>query len=325
MSTDFREFIVVPNKAKERLDVYLTREITHHSRSYVQHLIREGLVTIDGRPVKANHSVRPNEVIRVCIPPPVASDLQPEAIPLDICYEDEYLLVVNKAAGMVVHPACGNFTGTLVNAVLYHCGKLSTVNGAVRPGIVHRLDKNTSGLIVIAKDNFTNRKLAEQFTNRTIQREYRALVWGHPRPESGRIDTYLARHPQDRKRIAVTTNPSGKRAITNFEVLEKFTFLTYLRLKLETGRTHQIRVHLNYLGHPVFGDETYDGRQKMVLRLNQKDRQFALELLKLTPFQALHALTLGFVHPFKATFMSFRSDLSVNFQLLLQKLQPTTV
>ncbi|MCI0512755.1 RluA family pseudouridine synthase [candidate division KSB1 bacterium] len=325
MSTDFREFIVASHQAKERLDVYLTREIGRYSRAYVQHLIRDGQVTIEGRPVKANHSVRPNEVIRVHIPPPVTSDLQPEAIPLDICYEDEALIVVNKAAGMVVHPACGNFSGTLVNAVLYHCGQLSTLNGTVRPGIVHRLDKNTSGLIVIAKDDFTHRKLAEQFANRTIQREYRALVWGQPQSDAGRIDTYLARHPQDRKRIAVTLNPAGKHAVTNFEVLEKFDFLSYLRLKLETGRTHQIRVHLNYLGHPVFGDGTYDGRQKMTLGLNQKARQFALELLKLMPFQALHALTLGFVHPSKATFMSLQSDLPAKFQLILQKLQSTTV
>lgn len=312
--------VVIPaDKKKERLDKFLTRFIGSVSRARLQKLIEEGLVMINGQPAKASHLVMPDEHIKVIIPRPKKVDIQPEKIPLNIIYEDKQLLVVNKEAGMVVHPAFSNYTGTLVNALLYHCGDLSSVGGRQRPGIVHRLDKDTSGLMVVAKDDITHNDLSRQFKEKTTEREYLAIVWGRFKKRHGKIETHIARSPKDRKRMTVQT--SGKLAITNYEVLESFSLHSVVKLNLETGRTHQIRVHLSYIGHPVFGDTTYAGRNRQLGALSTRERQFASELLQIMPRQALHARIIGFRHPIKNEWLRFESQLPQDMQRLLQRLK----
>ncbi|MFQ5708666.1 MAG: RluA family pseudouridine synthase [bacterium] len=313
------EFVIPSNQGKERLDKFLTRAIAHVSRARLQKLIEEGRVILNGKPAKASHLITPHEKIEVCIPRPEKIDILPEPIPLDIRYEDQHLLVVNKPAGLVVHPAFANYTGTLVNALLHHCGDLSGIGGKQRPGIVHRLDKDTSGLIVIAKDDQTHRDLSRQFAEKTTVREYHCIAWGNFRKRTGAVETRIARSPKDRKRM--TVQPVGKVAITNYQVLEAFKVLSYVKLTLETGRTHQIRVHLSYMGHPVFGDPTYGGRNRQLGGLANKERQFASELLQMMPRQALHARTLGFVHPILNRRMLFEAELPEDMKLLLQALR----
>lgn len=312
--------IVVPEAhAGERLDRFLASQLSDLSRTRIQKLIEESHVLIDGHAVKASHAVATGEEIVVRIPKPRKWELLPEPIPLDIVYEDDHLVVVNKPAGMVVHPAFANYSGTLVNALLYHCRKLSGIGGVERPGIVHRLDKDTSGLIVVAKDDLTHRALAQQFAEKTSEREYWAVVWGHPREKAGRVETRIGRSPKDRTRM--TIHGAGKIAITNYEVLEEFHLLSLVRCWLETGRTHQIRVHLAHLGHPVFGDPTYGGRGRRVSGLSKRERDFAVELLRMMPRQALHARALGFVHPITQETLRFQSDLPEDMSRLLQKLR----
>ena len=319
------ELIIPENYNRERLDVFLTHEFPFFSRAQVQKLIKEDHVTLNGRSTKANHQIRPGETLKITIPIPRKSDIPPENIPLDIYYEDEHLLVLNKPAGIVVHPAIANRSGTLVNALLYHCKKLSGIGGVERPGIVHRLDKNTSGLMVIAKDDLTHRSLSEQFSRRTTEREYRAIIWGTLPEESGCIQTYLRRSHKDRTKIAVSPDHKGKLAITNYAVLEKFHLFSLVKLKLQTGRTHQIRVHLKHMGHPVFGDPAYGGRNKQLPALNHDDRQQAIALLKQIPYQALHARTLGFLHPVRKEFMRFDSELPSLISELLVNMRQLTV
>ncbi len=325
MQNTIQQITVPENKSKERLDIFLTREISEISRSQIQKMIKDGLVAINGKIVKPNYQIHPGDQIELQLPKPQKSIHEPENIPLDILYEDENLIIINKPAGMVVHPACGNYQGTLVNALLYHSKNLSTLNTAERPGIVHRLDKNTSGLLVVAKDDFTHRHLSDQFANRTMEREYRALVWGHPKADKGEIRTFLARNPNDRTRMYVPKDETGKLAITHYEIMEKFRLFSLLRLNLKTGRTHQIRVHLYHIGHPVLGDNVYEGRLKQTIHLNQADRQFAISLLKIMPHQALHALTLGFLHPVKNEFMRFQSELPPQFSAVLNELRSAGV
>ncbi|MDZ7260538.1 MAG: RluA family pseudouridine synthase [candidate division KSB1 bacterium] len=317
------EIIVPLNKAKERLDKFLAHEVEGLSRSRLQKLIEEEKITVNGKPTKAHHPVHPNERIEIIIPTPVRLELLPEDIPLDIVYEDENLIVVNKEAGMVVHPAFGNYEGTLVNALLFHCKHLSGIGGVQRQGIVHRLDKGTSGLIVVAKDDLTHQDLATQFASRQIEREYWAVVWGHFKKTTGRIETQLARSLKDRTRM--TVHSRGKPAVTNYQVLQQYPLLSLVKLNLETGRTHQIRVHLSYIGHPVFGDETYGGRNRRLGGLNTRERQLATKLLTLMPRQALHAKTLGFWHPVKKEFLRFDSELPPDMKTLLEELKTATV
>lgn len=271
--------------------------------------------------MKAHHRVLPGQVIEIKIPPPETPlALEPEPIPLTVVYEDSWLVVVDKPAGMVVHPAQGNPSGTLAGALLYHCGQLSSGGHPLRPGIVHRLDKDSSGLLVAAKDDFTHAKLSEQFANRRVEREYWALVWGRFREREAVIEAPIGRRLKDRKRMGVTVE--GKEAITRYRVIEEFDFLTLLSLRLGTGRTHQIRVHLAHRGHPVFGDPTYGGRNRRLNQLqNKKQRELAIRLLKLMKRQALHARSLGFQHPVKEEFMKFESDLPEDFKLVLEKLR----
>lgn len=313
------EVVIPSDKKKERLDKFLTHTIGSISRARLQRLIEEGWVSINGQPVKASHLVVPDERIKVVIPRPQKVDIQPEKLPLNIVYEDQHLLIVNKEAGMVVHPAFSNYTGTLVNALLYYCGDLSSIGGRQRPGIVHRLDKDTSGLMVVAKDDKTHHDLSQQFKEKSTEREYRAIVWGRFKKRQGRIETYIARSPKDRKRM--TVQRSGKLAITNYEVLESFPLHSMVKLNLETGRTHQIRVHLSYIGHPVFGDTTYAGRNRQLGALSTKERQFAGELLQMMPRQALHAKIIGFRHPIKNEWMRFDSELPEDMQFLLDRLR----
>ncbi|MFQ5864439.1 MAG: RluA family pseudouridine synthase [bacterium] len=313
------EVIIPANKDKERLDRFLTQYIGTISRARLQKLIDAGKVTVNGKPAKASHLILPNEKVEVCIPKPTKTDILPENIPLDILHEDEHLLVLNKEAGMVVHPAFANYTGTLVNALLYHCGDLSSIGGRQRAGIVHRLDKDTSGLMVIAKNDETHRNLSLQFSEKKTEREYRAVVWGHFRKKKDRIESYIARSPRDRTRMTVQNE--GKLAITNYEVLEEMPLFSYIKLNLETGRTHQIRVHMSYIAHPVFGDMTYGGRNRQLGALSNLQRQFAIELLQMMKRQALHAKTIGFIHPIKNEFMRFDSELPEDMQLLLERVR----
>ena len=247
---------------------------------------------------------------------------EPEDIPLDIVYEDEYLIIVNKPAGIVVHPSLGNFTGTLVNALLYHNKNLSSLDDSNRPGIVHRLDKDTSGLLIVAKDVWTHSQLARQFANHTISREYWAICWGLFKQKEGEIITNIARSKKDRKIFSVNLSKSdGKHAHTCFNVLEEFEFTSLVSLKLQTGRTHQIRVHLAYLKHPIFGDPTYGGR-KIVYGSNLSKMKSRVDnLLSLMQRQALHAKTLGFIHPHTKESMKFESDLPQDFSELLDNLK----
>lgn len=325
MNAEFLEINTGEKPKKERIDIYLASRLPDFSRSQIQRLIKEKNITIDGRFIKPNFLIHSHQQIKITVPPPTTSDILPESIPLDIMYEDDYLLVINKPAGMVVHPAAGNFSGTLVNALLHHCKNLSGIGGVQRPGIIHRLDKNTSGLILVAKDDLSHRGLSAQFSERTIEREYRAIVWGHPDPPAGKIQTYLRRSPKDRLRMQVTSEKNGKYAVTNYEVLESYDLFSFLKLKLETGRTHQIRVHLNFLGHPVFGDPTYGGRKKRIIELNHHERQLALFWLKRLPYQALHALTIGFEHPVTQEYLRFESKLPSIMSFLIQQMRQTAV
>lgn len=315
------EIHVPPGQARERLDQYLTHHVENATRSKVQKAIDAGLVLVNGKTAKRSYAVCGGEDIEITIPKPPPPDVVPENILLEILYEDESLLVVNKPAGMVTHPAYGNYSGTLVNALLYHCNKhLSTVNDSTRPGIVHRLDKDTSGLMVVAKNDEVHAHLAAQFSRRTIEREYWSIVWGRfDRNKSGLIEAALGRSSSDRKKISVSS--SGKAALTEYTVLEEFEYLSLVRLHLRTGRTHQIRVHLHHIGHPVFGDPMYGGRRIAWGGTEKKKKEEVQRLLTLINRQALHAKTIGFVHPVTKETMRFDSSLPADMASLLELLR----
>jgi len=293
--------------------------VENATRTKVQRAINRGMVLVDGQAVRASHKVSPGEIIDITLPTPAPGNVSPENIPLAIVYEDDHLLVVNKPAGMVSHPAHGNYSGTLVNALLYHCAGLSAINGPARAGVVHRLDKDTSGLMVVAKDDRSHVHLARQFERRTIEREYWAIVWGVFKSRTGSIDAQLGRSKSDRKKIAVVTD--GKVALTEYEVLEQFPYLALLRLHLRTGRTHQIRVHLAHINHPVFGDPTYNGRRIMWGPRTQGQKAEVHAMLALISRQALHARTIGFVHPVTHVFLKFESELPEDMRQMLTRLQ----
>ncbi len=304
----------VPNvKEKIRIDKYITHFIENVSRTKVQKAINLGYVTVNGNCVKSNYIVKPFDDIEIELPVSEKQDILPEDIPLDIIYEDKYLIVINKPAGMVTHPAYKNFSGTLVNALMYYSqksgDKLSDLNGFERAGIVHRLDKDTSGILVVAKDEITHRLLADQFYNHTITREYTALIWGRLHKKKDTIIKAIGRDKRDRTKMAVVYEEEGKIAITEYTVLEEFEFLSLVKLTLKTGRTHQIRVHMSSIGHPVFGDETYGGRKPHSINMNMKLKAKINKLLEIMPRQALHASLLGFIHPHTKKYMEFKSDL----------------
>jgi 23S rRNA pseudouridine1911/1915/1917 synthase len=313
--------IEVPDgKRKERLDIFLTNCIENATRSKIQKLIEGMLVKVNGESVKPSYQVQPNDLIEASIPiAPRPDEIEPEEIPLNIVYEDKFLIVVNKPAGMVAHPAYANYTGTLVNALLHYSQKLSRVNLPGRPGIVHRIDKDTSGLLVVAKDEWTHAKLAEQFSKHSIEREYWAVAWGRFKEKKGEINSNIARSKSDRKKFTAVKS-DGKTAVTFFEVLKEFDFTSLVKINLKTGRTHQIRVHLSSIGHPIFGDPTYGGRNVLFGSTLPKIKSRVENLLNIMPRQALHAKTLGFIHPNTKEFLRFDSELPEDMNMLLKKL-----
>lgn len=298
-------WFVEKERDNTRIDKFLNEQMADISRSYIQKLIKDDLVTVDLRPVKANYKVKEGDRVEVTLPEPVSLDIEPENIPLDIIYEDEDVLLVNKPKDMVVHPGAGHMDGTLVNALLYHCkDSLSSINGVMRPGIVHRIDKDTTGLLIICKNDKAHNCIAEQLKVHSITRRYHAIVWNNLSEDEGKIDAPIGRHPIDRKRMAVNYK-NGKSAVTHYKVLERFGKYTYIECTLETGRTHQIRVHMTSIGHPLIGDTVYGS-----------DRQ---------PFktqgQVLHAKVFGFVHPTTGKYMEFETPLPEYFEAILEKLR----
>ncbi len=313
--------ISAPQKGSgKRIDLFLSQEDIGLSRAFIQKLISDHNILVDGKPIKPSHKIKGGEKIDIEVPPLEKPSLEPEDIPLDIAYEDSDLLVVNKEAGMVVHPAAGNYSHTLVNALLFHCHDLSGINGVLRPGIVHRLDKNTSGLLVVAKNDFAHLGLAEQIENRTLLREYIAITWGHMPAEKGAIEAPIGRATKDRKKMAVT-RLKGRESLTQYQVLERFDLCDLLSIRLKTGRTHQIRVHLSYLNHPVLGDPEYGGRGKWIKGIYDRDRPFAQKLLSVIERQALHAKKLGFVHPGTKEYKEFDSPLPEDIENVLSLLR----
>jgi 23S rRNA pseudouridine1911/1915/1917 synthase len=291
----------------KRIDSWLAEELEDMSRTYLQKLIAGGMVLVNGKPVKANYRIRHGDIVKLAIPEPQPLETGPENIHLNILYEDEHIIVIDKPQGMVVHPAAGNRSGTLVNALIHHYGdNLSDINGVLRPGIVHRLDKDTSGVLLVAKTNTAHRKLTDMFKGHEIKKIYFAIVEGKVATDKGKIDAPVGRHPVDRKKMAV--NPGrGRNAVTHFQVIERFKNCTMLKIRLETGRTHQIRVHMAFIGHPVLGDNTYG--KKHVNRSMGIDKQM------------LHAGLIGFRHPVTGEYMEFESKLPGHFNSVLDMLR----
>jgi 23S rRNA pseudouridine1911/1915/1917 synthase len=308
-------------KKKERIDTFLAAAIENATRSRAQKFIDDGLVLVNSKEVKSSYKVVPGDIIDITIPiSPRPDEIEPEDIPLEIVFEDEYLIIVNKPAGMVAHPAYANFTGTLVNALLHHTKNLSEYNDTGRPGIVHRIDKDTSGLLVVAKDEWTHAKLAEQFARHTIEREYQAVCWGILKNSKGEINSNIVRSKKDRK-VFTTSPDEGKTAVTFYEVIDEFEFASLLKLNLKTGRTHQIRVHLSSIHHPIFGDPTYGGREIVYGSSLPKMKSRVQNLLAIMPRQALHAKTIGFIHPHSKEFIRFDSVLPHDMRELISKLK----
>ncbi|MBQ2687666.1 MAG: RluA family pseudouridine synthase [Clostridia bacterium] len=293
----------VENDEGLRLDKFLSEQISDRSRSFISNLIKDEKVLVNGKTVSKSYVLKDNDIVKAYIPEAVEYTAEAEDIPLDVVYEDSDLIIINKPKGMVVHPAAGNFTGTLVNALMHHCkGQLSGINGVLRPGIVHRIDKNTSGLLVVAKNDMAHNILAEQLKEHSVKREYRAVAYGRFKELEGRVDLPIGRDQNDRKKMTVTYKNS-KNAVTNYRVIEELNGFSYISCVLETGRTHQIRVHMAHLGHPLAGDDVY-GPKKVVSELQG---------------QCLHAKTLGFVHPASGEYMEFDSELPEYFTAFLEK------
>lgn len=314
-------FDIPEGKKKERIDIFLANSVENATRSRIQKLIKADLVTVNGKIIKANYLVVPDDKIELTIPiTPRPEDTEAEDIPLNIVYEDDHLLIVNKPPGMVAHPSLGNYSGTLVNALLHHTKKLSKLNQPGRPGIVHRIDKDTSGLLLVAKDEWMHAQLARQFANHTVDREYWAVCWGIFKTHKGEVIGNIARSKKDRKIFTVSLT-DGKHAHTFYEVIEEFEFASLIKLKLKTGRTHQIRVHMAHIKHPIFGDPTYGGRIIVYGSALPKMKSRTENLLKIMQRQALHAKTLGFIHPHTKQKVFFDSEVPDDFNNLLKKLR----
>ena len=299
------EYELTADESGERIDKFLSRNCENLSRSYIQKLLKDGNIIVNKLAVKANYKIASGDVIHIRIPESEPLDILPENIPLDILYEDSDILIVNKPKGMVVHPSPGHYTHTLVNAVLYHCGgNLSGINGVIRPGIVHRIDMNTTGSLLICKNDRAHQILAEQLKEHSITRRYHAIVHGNIKEDSGTVDAPIGRHPADRKKMS-TKSQHGRHAVTHYRVLERFGSYTYIECELETGRTHQIRVHMSSIGHPILGDDVY-GPARCPFKLEG---------------QTLHAKTLGIIHPSTKKYMQFDAPLPQYFQNLLTMLR----
>lgn len=298
-------FDILPEQEDERIDKCISNYMENLSRSYIQKIIKDGNVFVNDRAVKANYRVKTEDNIRFILPDSIEPDIPAQNIPLDILYEDQDILIVNKPKNMVVHPAPGHYEGTLVNAIMYHCkGELSGINGVMRPGIVHRIDKDTTGSLIVCKNDSSHNAIAELLKTHDITRKYRAIVYGNIVEEKGTVNTPIGRHPNDRKKMAINEK-NGKCAVTHYRVLERFGKYTYIECQLETGRTHQIRVHMASIGHPLLGDEVYSGRKS----------PFKLE------GQVLHAMTIGFKHPGNGEYMEFEAPLPEYFEKLLSVLR----
>jgi 23S rRNA pseudouridine1911/1915/1917 synthase len=315
-------FIADPGQAPLRIDKFLTNKLESTSRSRIQAAANAGNILSNSTQVKPNYRVKPGDTITIVLPhPPRKIDLIPEDIPLNIVFEDEDLLVVNKNAGLVVHPGYGNYSGTLVNALMFHLKDNPLFqSGDERPGLVHRIDKNTSGLLVVAKNELALNKLASQFYHKTSKRTYTALAWGNMKEDEGTIRGHLGRNPKNRKQMHVfPEGDQGKEAITHFRVMEKLGYVNLVECRLETGRTHQIRVHFQYISHPLFNDPEYGGDRILRGTTFTKYKQFVQNCFDLLPGQALHARTLGFVHPSSGKEMLFDAPLPEGFAAVLQK------
>jgi len=296
------EIKVEESDIDKRIDVFLAMNLESFSRSYIQDLIKKGKATIGGKTIKANYRLREGDIVALAIPKPEPLEILPENIPLDIVYEDNDVILVNKPKGMVVHPAAGHYSGTLVNALLYHCkDNLSGINGVLRPGIVHRIDMDTTGIIIVCKNDNAHQHIAKQLAEHSITRKYVAIVSGNIKEDEGVVDAAIARSKNDRKKM--TVDKDGKRAVTHFKVLERLNNYTYIECVLETGRTHQIRVHMSYLHHPLLGDEVYSNKKE-----NTKLKG-----------QCLHAKVLGFIHPSTNEYMEFEAPLPEYFKEILMK------
>ncbi|URZ00875.1 RluA family pseudouridine synthase [Clostridium felsineum] len=296
-------FTVEEENENKRIDLYLAEEFQDMSRSHIQELIKKGKAFVNGKTVKSNYKLKDEEMVEFEIPDNEELEIEPENIPLDIVYEDKDIVVVNKAQGMVVHPAPGNYTGTLVNALLHHCKDLSGINGVLRPGIVHRIDKDTSGILVVAKNDVAHKNLAYQLKEHSMNRIYKALVEGVIKEDAGTIDKPLKRHPVERIKIGVFKD--GRNAVTHYKTIERYKNNTLVECKLETGRTHQIRVHMAHILHPLVGDPVY-GYKKQRFNLNG---------------QMLHAQKLGFIHPTKGNYIEFESELPPYFKKIISILK----
>ena len=304
-----------------RLDKFLMIRIENASRNRIQNSIEAGNVLVNEKPAKASYKVKPFDVISVVLPhPPRDTEVYPEDIPLDFVYEDNDVILINKPAGMVVHPGFNNYSGTLVNALVFHFNQLPQLPGNEgRPGLVHRIDKDTSGLLLISKNERAITYLAKQFFDHTISRKYVALVWGDI-AEDGTVEGYIGRSTKDRKVMAVYNDPEkGKWSVTHYKVLERFNYVTLIECQLETGRTHQIRAHMKHIGHPLFNDSTYGGDRIMKGTVFSKYKQFVENCFELLPRQALHAKSLGFIHPVTKAFMSFDSEVPEDIAAVTEK------
>lgn len=321
----YEHYRVITDRGQEpmRIDKWLFNRVENTSRTKIQAAAAAGCILVNNQPVKSNYKIKPLDEIVVILPQkPAKYDVGPENIPLDIVYEDEDVILINKPAGMVVHPGLGNFSGTLVNALLYHFEQLpQNTAEPFRPGLVHRIDKNTTGIVIAAKNEVAMSHLAKQFFDHTINRRYQALVWGEFEQSEGTVIGNIGRHPRYRKIFTVFPEGSeqGKHAVTHYKVLENFGYTSLIECRLETGRTHQIRVHMQSLGHPIFGDDTYGGDKIVKGTVYTRYRQFVSNCLEILPRQALHARSLGFIHPRTHREMYFESPVPADMQAVIEK------
>lgn len=321
-------FVADNNQGKLRIDKFLVNKIENASRNKIQSAAEAGNILVNELPVKSNYKVKPHDIITIVMTyPPREVEIIPQDIPVNIIYEDDHLIVLDKKPGMVVHPGYGNYTGTLVNALTWHCKDLpSYQDGTVRPGLVHRIDKNTSGILVVAKTESALNKLARQFYERTVNRKYTALVWGNIEEDEGTIIGHLGRDPKNRKKMHVFPDGGhGKHAITHYKVLERFNYVCLVECKLETGRTHQIRVHFEYIKHPLFNDPEYGGNSILRGTTFTKYKQFVHNCFKILPRQALHARTLEFQHPETNEILSFETQLPDDMLQVIEKWRQYTL
>jgi 23S rRNA pseudouridine1911/1915/1917 synthase len=319
---EHHRIVADPKQSLLRIDKFLMDRLPNVTRTKLQTGIHDGFVRVNDKAIKPNYKIHPNDVVTVSLPePPRDTEIIPENIPLDIVFEDDHLLVINKPAGMVVHPAYQNWNGTVVNALAYHFQNLPQMKGNEgRPGLVHRIDKDTSGLLVIAKDEVSLTGLAKQFFDHSIERTYNALVWGVPTQPSGTINVNVGRSLKDRRvTAAFPNNDMGRHAVTHYSLLRDLRYVSLVECKLETGRTHQIRAHMKYLGHPLFNDAMYGGNEVLKGTTFTKYKQFVENCFKVIPRQALHAKTLGFVHPVTKQYLQFDSELPQDFTDVLEK------